>query len=114
MKIIHQNSGQVLGKNIRTAVSFWQRLRGYMLYASPPFEFDGLYFPNCNQVHNSFVRFSLDVIFIDKSNLVVSVIRNFRPWRFSGIYPNAAHAIEFPAGRVPQTVVPGDKLILEN
>jgi uncharacterized membrane protein (UPF0127 family) len=75
--------------------------------------FDGLYFPNANIVHNSFVRFSLDVIFISRSNTVIKVIRGFRPWRFSRIYLKAAHVVEFPAGAVPEAVTTGDQLILE-
>ncbi len=85
-----------------------------MFYTSPPSAFDGLYFPNSNIVHNSFVRFSLDVIFISKSNMVVKVLRGFRPWRFSRMFLKAAHAIEFPAGTVPEAVMPGDQIILEN
>ena len=49
-----------------------------------------------------------------KNNLVVRVIRCFRPWRFSSIQFGAAHAVEFPAGTVPNQVSTGDKLILEN
>ncbi len=113
VKIIHQKSGIVLGSNVRTATSFWRRLRGYMFYAKPPTEFDGLYFPNSKIVHNSFVRFSLDVIFIDRSNTVVKVIRGFRPWRISKNYRMAAHAVEFPAGSVPESVTSGDQLVFQ-
>lgn len=114
MKAIHQKSGIILGKNIVAATSFWQRLRGYMFYSTPPVSFDGLYFPRCNLVHNSFVRFELDVIFIDRKDSIVAVIRRFRPWRFSRLYPKAMHVIEFPAGNVPDLIHPGDKIIFEN
>lgn len=113
MRIIHKSTDTELGKNIIEAVSFWQRLRGYMFYSAPPTNFDGLFFRNCNVVHNSFVRFALDVIFIDKNNSVLKVIRDFRPWQLSSIYFKAAHAIEFPAGTVPQMVVAGDELVFE-
>lgn len=85
-----------------------------MFYSSPPANFDGLYFRNCNVVHNSFVRFALDVIFVDKVNSVVKVIRGFQPWRFSSLYFKAAHVIEFPAGVVSESVVDGDILIFES
>jgi uncharacterized membrane protein (UPF0127 family) len=114
MKVVHQKSGTVLGSNVKAATSFWRRLRGYMFYVRPPSDFDGLYFPDTNGVHNSFVRFSLDVVFISKTNAVVEVIRGFRPWRFSRIYLKAAHVIEFPAGTIPETVMPGDQLALES
>ena len=113
MRIIHGNTGIVLGRNVSEATSFWKRLRGYMFYPTPPPAFDGLYFPGCKVVHNSFVRFALDVIFVDKNSSVVKILRGFQPWKFSSIYFNAAHAIEFPAGTVPDSVSPGDKLVLE-
>jgi uncharacterized membrane protein (UPF0127 family) len=113
MRVIHQKSGNVLGKNIIAATSFWRRLRGYMFFEKPPQSFDGLYFPQCKLVHNSFVRFPIDVVFIDKAHAIVAIIRGFRPWSFSRIYFKAAHAIEFPAGTVNESVVPGDKLSLE-
>ena len=113
MKVIHRESGTVLGQRVVTATSFWRRLRGYMLYAQPPSEFDGIYFPKCNQLHNSFVRFSLDLIFIDRQNVVVAVVRGFRPWRFTRIYFKAAHALEFPAGRLPESISIGDHIVLE-
>lgn len=84
-----------------------------MFYENPPQSFDGLYFPQCKLVHNSFVRFPIDVVFIDKADTVVAVLHRLRPWRFSWIYFSAAHAIEFPAGTVPESVVPGDRLSLE-
>lgn len=83
-----------------------------MFYTRPPQTFDGLYFPQCKLVHNSFVRFPIDVVFLNKANVVVAVIRNFLPWRFSRIYFSAVHAIEFPAGAVPESLVAGDELSL--
>lgn len=113
MKIVHQKTGFVLGENIRPAISYWQRLKGYMFFKKPPQNFDGIYFPRSNWIHNSFVRFSLDVIFIDKNNIIIKIIRNFRPWSISTIYFKAAHTIEFPTGRVPGNISVGDSLVIE-
>jgi uncharacterized membrane protein (UPF0127 family) len=113
MQIIHQKTGLLFGSNVVEANSFWRRLTGYMFYKIPPKEFDGIYFPQCQQVHNSFVRFPLDVLFIDRDNTVVKVIRNFRPWQLSGIYFNAASAIEFPAGVVSDSVELGDQITVK-
>lgn len=113
MKIIHEKTGLVLGEQVVCADSFRKRLTGYMFYKQPPEHFDGLFFKNCKLVHNSFVRISLDVIFIDHRHAVVKVIRGFRPWKFSRIYFRAAHAIEFPTGTVPFSVSDGDLLVLE-
>lgn len=114
VKIVHQKSGIILGQSVIQAKSFFQRLRGFMFYAVPPADFDGLYFPNCKFMHNSFVRFDLDLVFVNKEFVVVKIVRHFKPWQFSGIYFHAAHAVEFPSGRVPESVINGDKLVLSN
>ena len=112
MRIIHQATGSILGSNVKPANTFWPRLLGFM-FRSSPMPYDGIYFPGCNWVHNSFVRFSLDVIFIDNNNHIVKIIRNFRPWNFSGIYFKARHTIELPAGALPPTVCVGDADLIE-
>lgn len=111
MKVVHQKTNTVLGKNLVSATSFWRRLRGYMFYQSPRLHFDGLFFPQSRSAHNCFVRFPIDVVFIDKNWEIVKILRGFRPWRFSGVYFNASHMLEFPAGTVESSVVVGDKLI---
>ncbi len=111
MKIIHQKTNTVLGKNLVRATSFWRRLRGYMFYESPKLHFDGLFFPHSRSAHNFFVRFPIDVVFIDENWEIVKILRGFRPWRFSGMYFNATHMLEFPAGTVEPSVSVGDKLI---
>lgn len=113
MRIIHQKSRVVLGENIIKATSFFRRLRGYMFYRTPKQSFDGLYFPNAKTIHNCFVRFSIDAIFIDKNYKVVKVIKGFKPWRFSGIYLKASHVIELPQNVIPKTLEVGDMLLLE-
>ena len=114
MKVIHQNTGWVLGENILTATSFWHRLRGYMFFSNPKQNFDGLFFPNSCWVHNCFVRFPLDIVFISKEGLIIKVIRDFHPWRFSPIYLKAKHVLELPGGTLSDSIAIGDNLIMEN
>jgi uncharacterized membrane protein (UPF0127 family) len=112
MKVIHSRTGQSIGKNVIAATTFWRRLIGFMFRISPH-PYDGIYFPNCKWVHNSFVRFPIDVVFISDDGFVVKIIRDFRPWRFSKIYFKACHVIEFAIGTLPSNVVVGDQLIVK-
>jgi uncharacterized membrane protein (UPF0127 family) len=112
MRITHRESGTVLAERALTATTFWRRLTGYMFLKSPDQPFDGIYFPGANWLHNSFVRFPLDVIFTNDEGTVVAVLRGFKPWRFSPMFLKARNAIEFPAGRVPNSVKPGDRILL--
>ncbi len=115
MRVIHVKTGDVIAKDVKVAASIWPRLVGFTFKKAPrDRDYDGIYFPNCKWVHNSFVRFSLDVVFIEKRGRVVAISRGLRPWKFSKLYFNAVHALEFVAGTVSLEVAVGDQLLLEN
>lgn len=109
MKVKHIKSNKILGENIKEAKSFMDRLIGLMFKDSME-GMDGLMLDPCRSIHNCFVRFPIDVIFINKQNEVVKVIRNFAPWRFSWIYFKAQKTLELPAGTVDDSIITGDKL----
>lgn len=109
MKIIHQRTNTILGSNIKKATSFKDRLVGLM-FQDEMKGMDGLLLEPCRSIHNFFVRFPIDVVFISKKNTVVKVIRNFRPWQVSGIYLKATKTLELPAGVLHDDINPGDTL----
>jgi uncharacterized membrane protein (UPF0127 family) len=109
MKIIHERTNTILGSNIKRATSFQDRLLGLM-FQDEMKGMDGLLIEPCRSIHNFFVRFPIDVVFISKKNTVVKVLRNFRPWQISGIYFTATKTLELPAGTLHEDIIPGDKL----
>ena len=54
----------------------------------------------CNGVHTFFMRFAIDIIFIDRQGKVVKALRNVRPCRLSRIYFRACAVVELPAGTI--------------
>ena len=108
MRVIHIKSGAILGENIYLATTFGMRLRGLMFRKN--MLGDGLIIDPCNSIHNCFVSFPIDVIFLSKDNRIVKVLRNFKPWRFSLIYLKASKVVELPSGKVPLSISCGDEL----
>jgi len=102
-------TGYVLGEDIKTADSFIARSVGLM-FVKKMKNMDGLLLDPCNAIHNCFVRFSLDVVFLDRDFKVVKVLRNFKPWRFSWIYFKATRVLELPQGKLPEDIQVGDEL----
>jgi uncharacterized protein len=86
MKIIHKKTQTVIANKTKVASTVLERMVGLMFRKEYGQEFDGLLIEPCNSIHNCFVRFPIDVIFISKNNTVVKIIREFKPWRFSAIY----------------------------
>ena len=65
----------------------------------------GLYLKPCSSIHMFFMRFPIDVAFVDKDNRVVRLYHGLRPWRMSRIVRQAKAAIELPSGALAQAGV---------
>ena len=67
----------------------------------------------CFAVHTAFMRFPIDVVFVDRSGVVLKIVRQMGPWRIAAAW--GAHAtIEFAGGAIAgaRDVSVGDRLYL--
>ncbi|HUZ15042.1 MAG TPA: DUF192 domain-containing protein [Gaiellaceae bacterium] len=73
----------------------------------------GMLIDRAPSVHMFFMRFPIDVVFLDRDRKVVRVVDGLRPWRVAGAR-RAAAALELPAGAAAAAGVEvGDVLVLE-
>lgn len=81
---------------IHRADSFLSRLLG--LLARPRLEADeALYLAPCASVHTIFMRYAIDVAFVDPSGRVLELVNDLKPFRAA--WCRRAHgAVEFAAG----------------
>src|SRR4051812_13426039 len=79
----------------RRAKGFVGRGRGLMLAADLP-EGGGLVIEPCNSIHMFFMRYPLDIIFVDKSGVVLFMYQGIKPWRMGRLVRGARTAIELP------------------
>jgi uncharacterized protein len=64
-------------------------------------------------VHMFFMRFPIDVVFLDRDWTVVRVVHSLKPWRVAGAR-RAVAALELPAGAAAEArLETGDVLVLE-
>lgn len=80
----------------RVATSFASRFRGLMGLAQLP-PGSGLLLPRTSSVHTHFMRFSIDVVFLDSERRIVSVVQALRPWRLARAKA-ATSVLELAAG----------------
>lgn len=74
---------------------------------------EGMLIDRAGSVHMFFMRFAIDVVFLDRDWKVVAVRHSLRPWRVAGAR-RAVAALELPAGTVAAVGVrEGDVLTLE-
>ena len=80
----------------RVASSFLARFRGLMLTSSLE-PGTGLLFPRTSSVHTHFMRYAIDVVFLDTEQRVVRIAASLRPWRFAAV-KGAGAVLELAAG----------------
>ena len=82
---------------IMVADSFLLRLRGLMGRKELP-DRKGLLLAPCDSIHMCFMRFPIDVIYLDKNYTVLKVVKNLRPWTGLSMCRGAWAALELNAG----------------
>lgn len=108
---VRLKDGTALAVSIRCADTFIQRFRGLMFSDSFPPQSDGLLLSPCNSVHTMFMRYKLDVLFLDRDGRVLHVIDAMPPWRFSPVVRGARRVLEVSSGTIAQYGVSvGDRL----
>ncbi len=81
------------------ATGFWQRFRGLM-WTDALAEDHALLIEHCASVHTFFMRFALDVVYLNKQMQIVKLEMNVPPWRLSWGGSGARHTLEMAAGGI--------------
>jgi uncharacterized protein len=100
---------QVIAERVKMADTFYLRIVGLMFSKSLQ-GFDCLWLKPCNSIHTFFMRYEIDVMYLDKNMKVVKIIRNIKPWRMTRMYFSAAQCLEFSGGFLPSNIKEGDLL----
>lgn len=112
MQLINETRGAVLAEYLEIADSWFARLKG-LLGRKSLAEKQGLILCPCNSVHTCFMKFNIDVLFMNKGGQVIYVIENMPPFRFSPLVGQAKYVLELPAGTIEVTgTMPGDQVAI--
>lgn len=72
---------------------------------------EGIVIDPCGSVHMFFMRFTIDIVFLDRQDRVVKIVHQLRPWRLAVGGRRAHRTLELPAGSVALTgTAVGDQL----
>jgi uncharacterized membrane protein (UPF0127 family) len=108
----NETRGTTLGDAITVADTSPTRNVGLLKHKSlNPGE--GLWIVPCQSVHTFFMKFPIDLLYLDRRRLVRKVRHAVPPWRVSGCF--WAHSVlELPAGVLAETrTQPGDQVSIE-
>lgn len=108
----NQTRGTVLGAAIDLADTSAKRRTGLLKHQKLTAG-EGLWIVPCESVHTFFMKFPIDLVYIDRKRRVRKVRHAVPPWRLSACL--SAHSIlELPAGTARETgTQAGDELAIE-
>ena len=90
----------------------WNRGWGLLGRTGLPHD-QGLWIKRCKYVHTFFMRFSIDVVYLNADGTVVKTCPRLKPFRFSAGGRRADSVLELPAGFLDRNdIVVGEKLMM--
>lgn len=103
-------SNLLVAENLIVADTALTRLRGLLGRRSLDNN-TSMWIHKCNSIHTWFMKFDIDVVFVDRSLTVRAIRRNIRPWHMVWPVWKADSVFEFSAGVIsPDKVEVGDQL----
>ncbi len=96
------------------ADNFLTRLEGLMFREKLPPD-TGLLLAPCNSVHMCFMRFAIDVVYLDKEYRILKIVRNLKPWTGLSFCRQAYSTLELNVGDAEKYyLIVGEKIILQD
>jgi len=94
--VIMESTKRTILQEVNTADRFLSRLLGLMGRRHLP-QGHALWLPRTDSIHTCFMRFPIDVIYLDSRQRVKKIVSAMKPWRLSWC-AGADSVLEAPAG----------------
>ena len=101
LKAVNLTRGTVLATSLETAASGKKRKKG-LLGRDGLAPGGGLWIVPCESVHTFFMRFPIDLVYLDRRNRVRKLRSSVGAWRLSACF-SAHSVVELPAGTIRST-----------
>ncbi|GHH96688.1 DUF192 domain-containing protein [Neobacillus kokaensis] len=99
MQLVCRDNGKTIADSIEPAVTFFARLKGLMFRRQLSIG-GGLYLHPCKAIHTFFMKFPIDVLYLDKDWKVVGLEEQLESGRVGKIFPNITSVIELKSGSI--------------
>jgi uncharacterized protein len=110
-RVVNERNGALVGTSVGQANGAWRSFKGLMLMKRLP-DGHGLVFRPARGIHTHFMRFPIDLVFLDAASRVTKTRECMVPWRFD--FTTADAVIELNAGTIRNADVRfGDRLVFE-
>ncbi|MEW5894861.1 MAG: DUF192 domain-containing protein [Candidatus Omnitrophota bacterium] len=114
MRIINQTRQTILAGTATVADTAFSRLKGLLGRESIGAD-EALIITQCRSIHMFFMKFAIDVIFVDRKHKVIGLVENIRPFQMSPYFWRTSYVIELPPEKIRKTGTrTGDVLVLDS
>jgi len=114
VRVRNETRGTTIAATCRVAGSMRERIFGLHLLPQLA-EGQGLLLPGATTIDTTFMRYPIDLVFLDRSGRVRRVVDNLAPWRMVVRSSGGRDCLELPAGAAAASgTVAGDQLVLED
>jgi uncharacterized protein len=104
---------ELLFGSVRVADNFFIKAFG-LIFRKEPEPGEGLLFYECNSIHTFFMRFAIDVIFLDKNNKILALFTALKPFRVTPFIKGADKVLELCKNLIKKSGLSvGDILLFE-
>jgi len=101
-KLINLSSETVVANNVNEAFTFFKRLKGLM-FTNELCSGSGLHIKPCQSVHTFFMKYAIDILYVNASGTVVAIDEGLQPGKVGKRYKEAVAVVELPEGLVKAT-----------
>ncbi len=105
----NKTNKKIIAADVKKAESLQDRLFG-LIPRKNMAESEGLLLTPCSSIHTCFMKFAIDIVFLDKNMKAIAVVNSVKPWRFSAWHPSAKSVLELKAGVIGDKISKGDEI----
>jgi uncharacterized protein len=99
--LVNLRNQNVLAGNVQQAYTFLRRFKGLMFTNEFP-SGNSLHIKPCNSIHTFFMKYKIDILFLDDDKQVIDLKKEMMPGKLS-VCKKASSVIELPAGTIDKT-----------
>lgn len=101
-KLVNLSNETVVASNVNEAFTFFKRLKGLM-FTDKLCSGSGLHIKPCQSVHTYFMKYAIDILYVNASGVVVAIDEDLQPGKIGRRCKEAVAVVELPVGVVKAT-----------
>jgi len=95
---------RLIVRRVDKANTFFKRFKGLMCKENLADDVGLLLIP-CSGVHTFFMRFAIDVVYLNHNNVIIAVFYNVPPWKMLPLNKKCYSVLEIKAGVLPKDIL---------